>query len=328
MIENITPEGIRAMPKLFRITSLDRVALHPKGYQMTATLFHDRASIGVTWHANQPDIRLKPGVLVSPRYVLGQPVCQNGMVRVARVILCELPCRSEDLFKTVPGDWVTDRDLLARASALWERLPLVWQELFNRILWDGERFERFCVNPGSCIGHHSVRNGNLRHMVETGEATLALLPFHPAADPDVSLMAALLHDMGKADEYHVIHNRYRLTDNSILNGHKQTIGDWVAVAEARMTLKVPAAHYMSLRHALGAEQGVAYTSGYRRPRTPEARLLSLADQSSGSGDLYAKLTDPEGGWGAPHPHLGDVAPYSLPRKPSNDPPSSIYNDAP
>jgi 3'-5' exoribonuclease len=227
------------------------------------------------------------------------------------------------LFKTVPNDWVKDRNLLARASALWARLPLVWQELFNRVLWDGERFERFCVNPGSCIGHHSVRNGNLRHMVETGEAVLALLPFHPAADPDVSLMAALLHDMGKADEYHMIHDRYRLTDNSILNGHKQTIGDWVAVAEDRMKVKIPSAHYMSLRHALGAEFGIAHASGYRRPRTPEARLLSLADQSSGSGDLYAKLSDPEGGWGAPHPHLGDVAPYSLPRKPSNDPPCPV-----
>jgi 3'-5' exoribonuclease len=154
-------------------------------------------------------------------------------------------------------------------------------------------------------------------MVETGEAVLALLPFHPAAHPDVSLMAALLHDMAKADEYLLVQDRYRLTDNSILNGHKQTIGDWVAVAEDRMKLKIPAAHYMSLRHALGAEQGVAHTSGYRRPRTPEARLLSLADQCSGSGDLYAKLSAPEGGWGTSHPHLGDVAPYSLPRKPQN-----------
>jgi 3'-5' exoribonuclease len=313
MIENLTPEGIRAMPTLFRMTSLKRAPLHPKGYQMTATLFHERASLTVTWYVNQPDVRLKPGALVSPRYS-GRPSSQDGMVRIARLVLCELPCRSEDLFKTVPSGWVTDRDLLARASALWEHLPLVWQELFNHILWDGERFERFCINPGSCIGHHSVRNGNLRHMVETAEAVLALLPFHRAAHPDVALMAALLHDMAKADEYRLVQNSYRLTDNSILNGHKQTIGDWVAVAESRMRLKLPMEHYMSLRHALGAETGLGAKSGYRPPRTPEARLLSLADQSSGSGNLYAQASNPEGGWGTPHPHLSNLAPYSLPRK--------------
>lgn len=317
MTENLTPESIRTMPKLFRITSLDRSALHPKGYQMTATLFHEHATINATWYANQPDIRLKPGALVSPRYSLAQPICQNGTVRLASVVLCELPDRSEDLFKTVPRGWVQDRTLLPRASALWERLPLVWQELFNRILWDADRFERFCINPGSCIGHHSVRNGNLRHMVETGEAVLALLPFHLAAHPDVSLMAALLHDMAKADEYQLVQNRYRLTDNSILNGHKQTIGDWVAVAESRMRLKVPREYYMSLRHALGAEAGLGAQSGYRPPRTPEARLLSLADQCSGSGNLYSKTSDPDGGWGMPHPHLGNKAPYSLPRKIQN-----------
>jgi hypothetical protein len=68
MIEDLTPEGIRTMPHLFRITSLERFALHPKGYQMTATLFHEPTSLMVTWSANPPDTRIKLGALVSPRY--------------------------------------------------------------------------------------------------------------------------------------------------------------------------------------------------------------------------------------------------------------------
>lgn len=154
-------------------------------------------------------------------------------------------------------------------------------------------------------------------MLETGEAVLALLPFHLPTHPDASLMAALLHDIAKADEYQLVQNRYRLTDNSILNGHKHTIGDWVAVAENRMRLKVLREYCMSLRHALGAETGLGATSGYRPPRTPVARLLALADQCSGSGNLYFQTSDPDGGWGMLHPHLGKRVPYSLPRKPQN-----------
>lgn len=74
---------------------------------------------------------------------------------------------------------------------------------------------------------------------------------------------------------------------------------------------------MSLRHALGAETGLGAASGYRPPRTPVARLLALADQCSGSGNLYSQTSDPDGGWGMLHSHLGKRVPYSLPRKPQN-----------
>ena len=309
--EQITPEGLRSMPRFFRVANLTRSARATHGYAMKATLFHARATLTVGWEVNQPDTRLKPGVLVSPRYT-GRARCVDGVLRISRLIVAEIPVRSEDLFMTVPPDWVADRHLLVRASVLWAQLSLPSQELFNNVLWNGDRFRRFCRGPSSITGHHSEWNGNLRHTIETAEAVLAMHPNHPAANPDIALCAALLHDVAKADDYRPAGKGWTMTDHGKLNGHKQTIGDWIAVAEARMKIKLPVEHYMLLRHALGAARSVPFESGYRTPRTPEAKLLSLADQSSGTGDLYRRQGAAIGGWGRAHRHLGGKAPYTLP----------------
>lgn len=316
MDEYLSPNGIFLMPSVFRITSLARAAQSPRGYRMDAILYHDRASMTVTWTVNQPDTRLKPGSLVSPRY-RSRANCQNGVLEISRVVLLEQSIRAEDLFMTVPGDWVEDRALLDRASALWQRLPLAWQELVNGVLWQGDRFRRFCLGPSSVSGHHCERNGNLRHMVETAETVEALLPKHPAAHPDVALAAALLHDVAKADDYRPTQSGWVLTDHGRLIGHKLTIGDWIAVAQSRMKLSLPPEQYVSLRHALSAAKSVPFESGYRTPLTPEARLLSLADQSSGAGNLYARQSANDGGWGVPHRHLGNQAPFTVLSKPAS-----------
>lgn len=310
MFESLTPAGLASMPTLFRLTALSRTPLVGQGYRMEAALYHDRASLGVTWTVKQPDTRLKEGVLVSPRYLNASAV-EGGLLRIVRLVLIENPIRTENLFCTVPPAWVEDRELVQRAGMLYEALDLPYQELFNGVLWDAEVFHGHCIAPSSLQGHHSERNGNFRHMVEVGEAILALLPQHPAADSQISLAAGLLHDVGKPAEYETTSTGWVMSDEGILNGHKQMIGDLIAVAKKQMRLALPKEHYVSLRHAIGAAKGVPFESGYREPKTPEARLLSLADQSSGSGDLYARQAAANGGWGRRHSHLGGEAPYTV-----------------
>ena len=310
MDEHITPARLAMMPTLFRLTSLQRQPLSDKGYKMEATLFHEKASLGVGWTVRQPDTRLKQGLLVTPYYT-GQLVCDAGRIRIARLAPAEIPQRNENLFDTVPPQWVKDRTLVRRAAVLWEKLPFIWQDLFNRVVWQGERFHGICVGPGSLTGHHSERNGNFRHMVETGEAVLALLPQHPAADPDIALFIGLVHDFGKAVEYMVSSEGWAMSDIGSIRGHKNILGDWLAEARKGLRPDLPELVYHSMRHALEAVRNVPFESGLRQPMTPEAKLLSLADQSSGSGDLFARQVAPAGGWGKHHPHMGSIIPFSV-----------------
>jgi len=315
MAEQHVPFGLASMPRLFRLASLTRTPLNGSIYQMEASVYHDRASLCVSWTVRQPDTRLKEGVLVSPRYLLNA-VSSDGSLRIHRLVMIEQPIHTENLFHTALPAWVPNRDLIRRASLLFEQLDLGYKELLNGVLWDAEIFHGFCTGPSSLNGHHAERNGNLRHTVEVGEAVLNLLPQHPAADRQITLAAALLHDVGKALEYEPTRTWWQLTDPGKVNGHKQLIGDRIAVAACRMRLALPKEHYSSLRHAIGAAAGVAFESGYRQPITPEAKLLSLADRSSGTGDVFARQAPKEGNWGRAHPHLGGRAPYMVYRPPS------------
>lgn len=45
----------------------------------------------------------------------------------------------------MPPAWVSNRDLLERASLLFEQLDLRYQELLNNVLWDAEIFTECSV---------------------------------------------------------------------------------------------------------------------------------------------------------------------------------------
>lgn len=309
MADIVPLHPLSALPGIFRVTGIAAVP-QANGYGMTAQLHHASASLVVNWQARQSDVRLKPGVLVSLRWkstlaALDQPI------EIHRLVCLDRPERSENLFRTVPPKGAGEADLFERAGVLWERLPLGFQELFNTLFWDGQRFMRYCTGPSSMIGHHARACGNLLHSVEVAETVLRLLPLHKAVNEAVVLFAALVHDAGKADEYQPRrYGGWNLSDRGRLLGHRTTIVEWLAVARSRMRLGIPEAHYLSLLHALTAAQAPDWM-GLRRPQTPEAQLISLADRASGHADLVNRHQAEEGGWGRSHPHLNG-RPWTLP----------------
>src|SRR5262245_51381295 len=55
--------------------------------------------------------------------------------------------------------------------------------------------------PASLTGHHSRLGGLLQHTCEVAHLALAATAILPAADPDLVLAGALLHDIGKIESY-------------------------------------------------------------------------------------------------------------------------------
>ena len=282
---------------------------------MTAVIFHEDASLRVTWTVRQPDLRMRPGMLVGIRWTSGAPRCDGGAVVISGLFLLEKPLSQFDVFKTVPTSWVKDRALANRASMLWKSLVGSCQDLITAIFWDGDRFERFCRGPSSCNGHHQEAGGNFRHAVETAEAALALLPQFPNANPSLAITVALLHDAGKCDDYVMQAGRgTRLSDWGQLISHKSTVTLWIGEVHRLVKQQMSQKMLQSLLHAITATKG-PWELGLRDPKTPEAILLSLADNASGKGDLVARLAAEEGGWGTAHPHLNGNAPYTVNARP-------------
>jgi 3'-5' exoribonuclease len=291
------------LPQIFRIQSITRLPGDGRHIKNRAVLFHERASLSVEWVSRQVDVRLQAGCLVSVRW-LGRVLCAEGALRIARLVRLDRPDPALNLFDTLPSSWVIDRALVKRAAALWERLPRAFAHLFNAIFWDGARLYRYLTSPSSLRGHHAERLGNLRHSIEVAERALDIAACEARVHRGVLVMAALLHDAGKADEYRLGYHSLELSDRGRLIGHRITVLEWIAVARAMHRVILPEAHYLGLVHALASAKGAPPWLGLREPQSLEATIVSAADRLSGHSDLIEQHAPRRSGFGRYHPHLG------------------------
>ena len=295
--------AVREMPSLFRLVSIKYSPVAPRRFRCGATLFADGRDVRVAWECAQPDTRLNPGVLVSVRW-LPRTHSIAGEICIGRLVLLEIPESGADLFKTVPQTWVSDGALLARAAALVGQLSPPLRHLFNAMFWQGRRFHRFLCGPASVAGHHSDMGGNFRHAVEVAELCDRLAETGERIAIDVLLLAALLHDAGKADEYDFDRRRqvFVMSERGALVGHRHTVIEWVAAALATRRILLPEIKHLGLLHCLTAGVGADFL-GIRRPATLEAKILSLADRLSGDSDLFRQNAREQPGFGRYHKHL-------------------------
>jgi len=295
------------LPAVFRLQAIERLPFDRTCIQIRATLFHEKATIRVEWLSPHTDQRLMVGKLVAIRW-FGRPVSANGSIRIARLAVFDLPDRTINLFETIPRAWVKDRTLVKRAMALWSLLPLDFAHLFNAMLWESGRFLRYLTGPSSLKGHHHDLGGNFRHSVEVAERALNLAKNDRCACSHILVLAALIHDAGKADEYRKKHDRLEMSDRGRLIGHRHTIIEWIAAAKAQYHIRIPEEEYLGLMHALTAAKAAPAWLGMREPQSLDATLLQVADSVSGKSSLVQQCASTTTGFGAYHPHLG-VRPY-------------------
>ncbi len=204
---------------------------------------------------------------------------------------------------TVPHGWVKDRELVRQAANLVEALPRHYRFLFNAIFWNGGRFERFCTMPSTICGQPSGGNGNLRHAVEVAVTMRDRCRASGEGSPSLCILAGLLHDAGKADEYRLhTSGEWALTDRGRLLGHKITVMEWVAEANAKWNLMLPERNYMALMHCLAASINAPDWLGMGRPATPEAALLSGMEKPSGMEELIRRTAPGGEKWGSYRAH--------------------------
>ena len=294
---------VKHLPLTFRVQSIARLYFDGHDKMNRAVLFHERASLTVEWLSRSVDVRIVTGGLVSIRW-LGRPTCVKGAVRIARLVPLDRPEPSLNLFDTVPSNWLADRALLRRAGAHWDGLQPSFRHLFNAIFWQGDRFRRYLNAPSSLSGHHAGRSGNLRHTVDVVERVVALGIHEKRVDLGILILAAFLHDAGKADEYRVGYRNLELSARGKLIGHRLTVIEWIAAAQSQHRVLIDEQHYLALLHVLGCAKGAPAWLGLREPQSLEAILLSAADRLSGQSDLINRCAPGQPGFGRYHRHLG------------------------
>lgn len=141
--------------------------------------------------------------------------------------------------------------------------------------------ERFGKAPAATKIHHAYIGGLLEHTLNVVNNCIALAGLYSAADRDLLVTAAALHDVGKVEEFEwSVAIKY--SDAGHLVGH--VVGGAMMVKKAADAIKdFDPILNLALQHAILAHHGMKEYGSPKQPKSIEAMILHAAD------DLDAKV---------------------------------------
>lgn len=139
------------------------------------------------------------------------------------------------------------------------------------------RYER-C--PASTSGHHAELGGLLKHTCEVARIALAIAREFPAADTELLLTGALLHDIGKLASYRW-EGGFEMTVAGSVLGHV-VLGALMVDQRVRAAEPSPCTpeELLLLQHLILSHHGKLEFGAPVPPLTLEAEILHFADNAS------------------------------------------------
>lgn len=165
------------LPTIFRVTAIDSTLLHDGTYEISATIYHDKAQLDVLWHAPQLDSRLSLGELVSIRWK-GKLSSHLGQIVISRLVPAITPNNHVSLFSTVPAAWCEDRAILERAAKLVGLMSEEYHYVLNTLFWNGKALHALVSSPSfsSTIARcESVMKNEYKFFINLDQTILMLL---------------------------------------------------------------------------------------------------------------------------------------------------------
>jgi 3'-5' exoribonuclease len=147
-------------------------------------------------------------------------------------------------------------------------------------LMDEEFMGKFTRAPAGVKNHHAYVGGLLEHVVNLMEVVTRVAGCYPAIDPDLLLMGAFVHDMGKIDE--LSYDRgFAYTDEGQLIGHvvmaMSLLESKVHEAEKLSGEAMPDELVLRLKHMIVSHHGQYEFGSPKLPMTLEAVALHHLD---------------------------------------------------
>jgi 3'-5' exoribonuclease len=164
-----------------------------------------------------------------------------------------------------------------------------WRRLARRVLQHPEIRTRLLTAFGGKTIHHAYVGGLLEHTLSVCRLVLAVCTVHPGLDKEILLVAALLHDLGKAWELsHGLAADY--TDEGRLLGHIQITLE-VLEPLLRKERELDPGLVLHLKHLIVSHHGEYEFGSPRRPKTAEAFVLHLADNLDAKLNVFSSAFD-------------------------------------
>jgi len=184
----------------------------------------------------------------------------------------------EELAEYLPS---TKRDIRAMMEELSGVSRSVRNEhlraLLESFLSDPAFVEKYSSSPSAIVHHHNYLGGNLEHSLNVLRLCLTLCDAYPELDRDLLVAGAVLHDIGKLEEY-ATRATVVMTDRGRFLGHV-AIGERMVRERASRVPGFPEELLMKLAHLILQHHGTLEENRLKGMKIPEAAALHFADDA-------------------------------------------------
>ncbi len=151
------------------------------------------------------------------------------------------------------------------------------QSLLSLFFSDEEFVARFKAAPASMWLHCNWIGGLVEHTLNVVQICEFLAKQYPKLDRDLMLTGALLHDVGKLEEYEVTTN-IDVSEDGMLRGHIIIGAEMVSKACDKVE-GMPKNLKLKVVHLVLASHGQPEFGSPKRPQFPEAVAVHFADEA-------------------------------------------------
>lgn len=171
-----------------------------------------------------------------------------------------------------------------------------YSRLLDTFFSDREFMESFCRAPGDARSHHAYLGGLLEHTISVATLCQHVIVQHPRLNGDLLITAALLHDIGKVEEFR-FDGRIRYSREGELLGHV-LLGQRLVEGHIREMGDFPPEKELDLLHAIISHHGELEWGAPKRPRSAEALVLHHIDNLDAKVKGFLEVVDGSGdvGW--------------------------------
>lgn len=225
---------------------------------------------GVFWDVPPGiDAWVRPGLVVA---VTGRVNSYRDALQIAMTGLAE--ATDVDLGDYLPASERPKAEMVAELERQIAALNTPWRELVHRLLLESPNAERFASAPAARGMHHAYIGGLLEHSLSMAALARTMAVHYPYVNEDLLVAGALLHDLGKIEEFSLA-DSFDYTEDGRLVGH--IVRAVVMVEQAADALGFPEEMRRQLVHLIASHHGTHEWGSPVVPKTLEAVILHQLD---------------------------------------------------
>lgn len=184
------------------------------------------------------------------------------------------------------------------------------RKLGEAFLADTDLMQKLQKSAAAVTNHHAYPGGLIRHTVDLMELSMLVGPRYPKIDPELLMMGAFLHDIGKVEEL-AGDGEIAYTDRGQFVGHIvigiQMLGEKLAMLNSRGDA-IPDELRFQLEHLIVSHHGQLEYGSPKLPVTLEAVALHHLDNLDAKLAAYESVINADvaadGNWTNYNPSIG------------------------